>query len=296
MNDNVHPAREGAKDPRHANGGQHRLLILWAMLSVLFVSVVQLGSSVAAADSGSTETDAVFLPATLSGYYDGVEINPGGISGRVTVNGGAVEGIPIDLYYYDGNKWSIADSTETDESSYYRFRGVEPLLPGEEYYASFGPNETDPNLLYNWYGPIIDDYQEGDRVLGGDFDLADVTLLSPESGFVGELPITFQWERRELNRESYKVVVIDLDENIFWPTFDLGDVDSFELKLLAPDMLFNKQYAWYVEVYSGPDSFGESFDLYDIEFRPPSAMNRPARDADEAHPFQAGSDSRRGRR
>lgn len=90
------------------------------------------------------------------------------------------------------------------------------------------------------------------------------------------------------------MVVIDLDEDIFWRTFDLGDTDSFELRVLAPDMRYNKQYAWYVEVYAEPDSFGESFMLNDITFMPPSATARLGPGTAEEHPFVAGG--RRGGR
>lgn len=270
-----------------------RFALMILVVAALAVAT-QFGAAQAAAGTAVVGDGVAFLPATLSGYYQGIEVNPGGISGNVTVDGKPTADIPLDLYFNDGNDWSIADSTQTDSKGYYSFVNIKSLLLGEKYFVSFGPNESNPDLVYNWYGPLIEDYQEGDRILGGDFDLADVRLVSPESGFVGQLPIMFEWERRNLNGETYRVVVIDFGEDIFWPTFDLGDVDSFVLNLLAPDMLYNRQYSWYLEVYMGPDNYGESYMLNDIKFLPPSATTREAAGRVLEHPFQP--DPRRGRR
>jgi hypothetical protein len=86
------------------------------------------------------------------------------------------------------------------------------------------------------------------------------------------LPITFSWQKRGIPGDTYRLIILDLEEDIFWRSFDLGDVDSYTLNAPAPDMNYNKQYAWYVEVYSEPDSFGESFQVNDIILLPALAQ------------------------
>jgi hypothetical protein len=147
-------------------------------------------------------------------------------------------------------------------------------------------NDTDPDRVYTWYGPIIDTYRKGDRVPGGDFDIADVPLNKPSEGTVSQLPLTFDWDKRDLAGETYRLAIVDLEEDVFWRTFDLGDVDEFELRALAPDILYNKKYSWYIEVYVGPDSFGESFEAREITFLPPDPPASPSTDAAAAHPFE----------
>ena len=70
------------------------------------------------------------------------------------------------------------------------------------YYVRYGPNDTDDRYLWNWYGPDITSYTAASGVAGGDFDIADVELLSPDPGATVTLPETFTWRRRELLRRT----------------------------------------------------------------------------------------------
>jgi hypothetical protein len=226
--------------------------------------------SAAAEPAAGTAVGTVYMPATMKDYYEGAIV--GAISGRVTVKGKSVQAIPLDLRRYDGSKETIIASTQTSTNGYYQFENIASLDPGEELYVTYGSNKSNSSHVYFWYGPIIDEYRQGDSTSGGSFDIADVPLLSPASGAKLNLPITFSWQKRGIPGDTYRLIILDLEEDIFWRSFDLGDVDSYTLNAPAPDMNYNKQYAWYVEVYSEPDSFGESFQVNDIILLPALAQ------------------------
>ena len=236
-------------------------------LILIFIYTIGFVASSAAADSSKGSGDVtVYLPVIMNGYFDGAVED--GISGRVFIMGDPAASIAVDLRFYNGSTWSTVSSVLTDKFGRYEFTNIDTLAQDEMYYARYGTNTVDTNLLFSWYGPIISDFLAGDSVFGGDFDIGDVPLISPQSGAKVKLPAKISWEKRDLPGDTYRVAIIDQDEELFWRTIDLGDVDSFDFHSLAPDMLYNKQYAWYVEVYRGPDSFGESFMLNDIIFLP----------------------------
>ena len=238
-------------------------VILSGLVAVL--AAVLISSAVIANPLDNSDESQLYLPVTMAGFFDGSSLD--GISGKVLVKGQAVGNIALDLRHYDGENWSIVDSVETNDLGYYQFEDADSLAPGEEYYVSYGQNETDPGHVYFWYGPILEEYSKGDKAFGGSFDIADVPLVSPDSGAEAALPVTLSWEKRDLPGETYRLVIIDFDEDVYWRTFDLGNVSSYTLNSLAPGMKFNRQYAWYVEVYMGPDNFGESFMVNDIKFK-----------------------------
>lgn len=244
-------------------------------LILIFIYTLGFVVSSAAADTSKGSGDVTaYLPVIMNGYFDGAVED--GISGRVFVMGDPAAGIAVDLRFYNGSTWSTVSSVLTDESGRYEFSNIDPLAQDEKYYARYGANTVDTNLLFSWYGPIISDFSAGDSIFGGDFDIGDVPLISPQSGEKVKLPAKIIWEKRDLPGDTYRVAIIDQDEGLFWQTFDLGNVDSFDLHSLAPGMLYNKQYAWYVEVYKGPDSYGESFMLNDIIFLPGNQQQNTA--------------------
>ena len=138
---------------------------------------------------------------------------------------------------------------------------------GQTYYVRYGPNSIEPWCLFAWYGPDITSYTAGTSVHGGDFDIANVSLLSPDPGATLSLPITFTWQRRGVATDTYRWVLFDpSDPSTGWITGDLGYVDSFTLSNLPSGAEHGKEYGWYVEVYNGPDSFGASFYYHPITF------------------------------
>ena len=202
-------------------------------------------------------------------YVDDVEVREtqeeGSIHGTVTYNGAGIPGIPLRLRFYDGASWNTAAETATGGGSY-SFTGLPSLVAGQKYYVRYGPNTTNSDYLFAWYGPDITSYTAGESVPGGDFDIANVSLLSPDPGATLPLPITFTWQRRGVATDTYRWVLLDPETGGWWVSDDLGYADSFTLTSLPEWAEYGKEYGWYVEVYNGPDSFGKSFYYRTITF------------------------------
>jgi hypothetical protein len=93
-----------------------------------------------------------------------------------------------------------------------------------------------------------------------------VFLLLPQNGSTLALPVTFTWQPRGLPGDTYRLVVFDPLSTDQWISDDLGDLDSSTITGLAPDMVYGKEYGWFVRVYNGPDSYGTSFHYHLITF------------------------------
>ena len=104
-----------------------------------------------------------------------------GINGRVTFKGAAAPGIELQLRFYDGSKTTTAATTTTDSEGRYRFTSAASLGSGQEYWVRF-LSPDNPAYVSRWQTASITAYTSGSTVPGGDFDIADVTLLSPPHG------------------------------------------------------------------------------------------------------------------
>jgi Tol biopolymer transport system component len=198
------------------------------------------------------------------------------IDGRLTYNGAPASGIALALRFYDGASWSEAATTVTDGDGRYCFAGVASLEAGQRYYVRFGPNNSDDRYLWDWFGPDITMYASGTHHPGGDFDIADVELLSPDHGDTATLPATFSWARRELAGDTYRFGLYEPGGSETWWTNDLGDVGSFQLNALPQGASFGRQYAWHVYVCRGPDSYGSSFYARGVTFSATQIMDAPS--------------------
>jgi hypothetical protein len=101
---------------------------------------------------------------------------------------------------------------------------------------------------------------------GGDFDIADVDLLSPPDDAAQALPVTFTWQQRGIPTDTYRLAFFDLDTDEYRYTDDLGNVGSHAVTSLWPDAVYGKEYGWVVWVFNGPDSFGESYYYQSMTF------------------------------
>lgn len=245
------------------NRDRYRIAVF---ILLVFLSTLSFGASGStAATYEAQEMDTFYyFPVAMRDYKEGESKQ--GVFGKVFVQNKPASDVALSLNYNDGAGWSIVASTRTDALGRYLFNDANTLAPGQAYYVSFGQNETNPAYVFAWYGPPIDTYRRGENMNGGDFDIADVKLVSPQSGVTAALPATFKWQRRGLTGETYRLVIIDFQQGTFWRSFDLGDTDTYVLEDLSPGMAFGRQYGWYVEVYAEPDSFGESFAVHDIRF------------------------------
>ena len=190
----------------------------------------------------------------------------GGIYGTVTYNGIAAASISLDLRFYNGSSWSTASTRTTGADGRYNFTGMPALGAEQGYYVRY----TNPgNSLYvaGWWAPTITSYSAGSSTPGGDFDIANVSLLTPNDGVSLSLPVTFTWQKRTVPGDTYKWMIFDpSNPATLWGTSDLGNVGSFTLTSLGSGMVTGKQYGWYVLVQKGADSFGASYYYQTIIF------------------------------
>ena len=189
-----------------------------------------------------------------------------GINGRVTYRGADAVSIEVQLRFWNGSSWSAAATTTTDAAGRYRFFGIASLGSGQEYYVRFGPNNSNSAYLWAWWGPSITSYASGSTVPGGDFDIANVSLLSPANDSTVHLPVTLTWQQRGISTDTYRVSIFDTSTDDGWFTDDLGNVGSFNMTNLPPDAVFGKAYGWDILVFNGPDSYGESYFYRKITF------------------------------
>jgi hypothetical protein len=198
-----------------------------------------------------------------------------GINGRVTYKGAAAPGIELQLRFYDGSETTTAATTITDTEGRYRFTGAASLGSGQEYWVRF-LSPDNPAYVSRWQTASITAYTSGSTMPGGDFDIANVLLLSPPNGAAQALPVTITWQQRGIPGDTYGLVFFDLATADYWYTADLGNVGSFTATSLWPEAVFGKQYGWVVWVFNGPDSFGESYYYRTITFLA-SVAGSPAR-------------------
>jgi hypothetical protein len=189
-----------------------------------------------------------------------------GINGHVAYQGAAAASIGLLLRFFNGSSWSMAATTYTDATGLYRFLGLASLSPGQKYYVRFGPNTSNPAYLWAWWGPSITSYTSGSTVPGGDFDIADVSLLSPADGSAAHLPVTLSWQQRGIATDTYRVQLWDPSTGEGWLTNDLGNVGNFNITSLPPGAVFGRMYRWDILVFNGPDSYGESLSDRRITF------------------------------
>ncbi len=193
-----------------------------------------------------------------------------GIFGKVSEQGVAVPDVLLTLLFYDGSEWLTVANTTTNDEGNYLFPGTNPLNPGEIYQVSFGPNTTNTSRVRGWLGPQLLTYTSGENMNGGDFDIANVNLLKPISGATVSLPITFEWQPRNLAGDSYRLYIFDPATEDWWWTEDLGYVGKVTINNFPPEISFNKAYGWRVYVFAEPDSYGYSFFYNDVTFSPSS--------------------------
>lgn len=184
---------------------------------------------------------------------------PAGIYGRVTYKGNSASGIQLTLQLWNGAAWSSIAQTNTGADGSYLFGSVPSLEASHVYYVLYGSNATDSRYLEYWFGPQITAYSSGTRTRGGEFDIANVVLLTPPSGGSLRLPVTFTWQRRGLPGDTYRLVLFDPNGTDWWPSPDLGDVGGISLISLPPGVSYGKQYGWLMYVFSGSEGHGTSF-------------------------------------
>lgn len=185
-----------------------------------------------------------------------------GIYGRVTQNGVAASGVPLDLRFYDGSAWSTARSTTTNSDGMYVFLDVPTIFPGQYYYVLYQNPGDNPSRLWTWHTRAIGPYTSGDTVSIGSFDLATVALVSPPHGATGPIPVTFTWTPRPSSpTDSYEIDFYDsINYDLIWWSDPLGYVNHYPLNFLPTGIDVYDRVIWEVWMYSPDGGYGVSYD------------------------------------
>jgi hypothetical protein len=195
-----------------------------------------------------------------------------GIHGNVTWNGSPAEDIPLTLRFFDGAEWSTAATTTTGPGGEYAFESAPGLGEGQEYYVLYRNEDGIEGRLWIWATRELSSYEEGASVLIGNFDIADVELISPLDEASVSLPYTFQWNPRSASPgDNYEFNLLDPEDpdTFFYTDPPLGYVGSYTLDFLPFGFQAEVDYVWEVWVYSSEGGFGVSYEDRWISFNQP---------------------------
>lgn len=214
----------------------------------------------------------------------------GGICGRVTFNGAPAADIRLSLEFFDGSKWSTADITTTNASGIFHFTSAATLTPGQGYYVSYSNSAYPTLFLSAWTTRVVGLYVAGSTVAIGDFDIADVPLVSPANGANVSLPALFTWtQRAAVSSDSYQFYLIDIgDKDPWWHTDPaLGHVNSYQLTTLPAGFAAGDRYAWYVGIVAPDGAMGVSRFWQSVCFQPGCPPPSPAPARPQIPPMKA---------
>ena len=174
-------------------------------------------------------------------------------------------GIYLELRFWDGAAWSTHATAITGNDGRYQFLDAPGLGTDQVYCVLYrngrAGNANNPNYLWLWLCRYITSYSAGATLPGGDFDIANIFLVSPNPGASVTLPATFRWTRRSVTADSYRLVLYyaDLDEIAF--TNLLGYVDGVTITSIPPTWPSGASYRWWIEAHygDGQDNYGQSY-------------------------------------
>ena len=183
-----------------------------------------------------------------------------GISGRVTVNGAAVAGIPLHLYFYSGSSWTDYASVNTNPEGTYSFAAIPSLGNGQYYQVLFLNENGEQGRLAYFEVALITSYTAGTTLGLGDFDVADVSLVSPANGASVAPPYTFQWTPRPgTPSDIYQLYIYETSApGNWWRSPSLGNLGSYALSSLPTSFSIGREYSWMVFVYTPGVGTGQS--------------------------------------
>lgn len=199
-----------------------------------------------------------------------------GIYGRVTLNGAPAGGIFLKLRSWTGSTYLDVASTTSDASGHFSFVGAPSVPNGQRYSVNCG-GQGAGTLLY-WNTRSLSDYTTGSSVHIGDFDLADVALVSPADRATVSLPTEFRWTPRPASpTDSY---VWAMFTTSYWPWYwgpGLGYTGSYTRYSLPSGFSLGTQYTWYVEIHSPDGGVGASRERRGVTFTGAVEASSPVR-------------------
>jgi hypothetical protein len=174
----------------------------------------------------------------------------------------------VELRFYDGGAYSTAATATTDADGIYEFTGVPSLAAGQNYYVRYRNYTNTPGRLWVWGANPLTAYATGSSAAGGDFDIADIALVSPPDGVSLALPRFFSWTPRPATpTDSYEFDIYDPSDNDPYAYTDkLGYVDGFNMTGLPQGFEGGVEYVWEVWVYSPDGGYGISYESRRVTF------------------------------
>jgi hypothetical protein len=175
----------------------------------------------------------------------------------------------LDLRFWDGAAWSTRATTTTGSDGRYNFTGVPGLAAGQIYAVRYLNTPDNPNpgpgYLWSWVGNRLAAYTAGTTLAGGDFDVADIPLVSPADGASVTLPATFCWTPRSVTSDNYSLMFYYPATDEVAATDYLGYVSCVTVTGLPSGWPSGATYQWWVRVYQGsnpdatPYNYGDSY-------------------------------------
>jgi hypothetical protein len=205
----------------------------------------------------TTDTPStVYLPL-LARNYSG-QVQPG-LYGQVTQNGIPVPSARIELMRWAkvGAGWYSywIGNTYTDSNGTYRFSGLNTLGSNESYWVRYLNETRTPGRLWWFECWDISTYTAGTNQHACSFDIADVSLGSPDGQTVA-LPETFYWTPRAGHLDDdYEFNLYDRwGDQWWWTDPALGYTDRYTLNSL-PEDFWGGDYYWDLWFYT-PAGYG----------------------------------------
>ena len=191
---------------------------------------------------------------------------PPAIYGYVTDNGSPAGGVPLELRFYNGSAWSTYATTSTASDGKYTF--YPPLLGSQQRYYVRYLNATTNTRLSSWGTRQLTSFAGPSDVAIGNFDIANIPLVSPLSGNKVTLPSMFSWGVRPATpTDSYEFNLFDpTNPSLAAWTPPLGYVGSVTLNSLPSGFVPNVGYGWYMAVYSPDGGYGTSYYYRRVSF------------------------------
>jgi hypothetical protein len=275
--------------------GSELALISWAMVAFSVQASTpqdQVTRSETPARVSSLIDAAPVSDTTVYTWYFPIIIRPPGmLSGAVTEFGSPATDVTLALercltwFTNPGGNlvcmtWDTYSAT-TDRNGRYAF--IDPptlgISPGEVFsqtYRAYWNNwPTVPNRLVSWSSRTIDNYTQGDFVNLGNFDIGDITPLTPTANAAVHFPVTFRWiPRRNVPTDNYNVCV---SGGLIIPKFDPGDFiclgpGGYAAQVTMTDPFagidYGYDYQWYVEMPDDSGGVGYSANV-PFTFSPP---------------------------
>ncbi len=183
------------------------------------------------------------------------------LKGSVNFNGSPASGVPLDLLFFDGTQWSTLASTTTAANGSYSFHNLPALSANQKYYVLYVSDKSDGSKLAFWQTKTLTAYDGASIVTFETFDIANISLVSPDPLVTVSLPVTFTWTPRPATpSDSYVFDLYDpMDSNLLpYTTPPLGYISSYRIQSLPDGYSTGGKYSWMLFIYSPDGGFGAS--------------------------------------